>query len=257
MRTEEATNYVAGYLNWLKNNLRVSDAGNSAVISTPFLDRHNDEIEIYVQKQDDKLRMTDDGYTVRDLRTGGIDISKGARHSHLLKILNGFGVSLENEELVVVASERDFGQKKHNLLQAILAVDDLFVTAKEHVLQFFREDVEAWLRLKNVPMLRDIKLSGQSGFDHHFDIALPSTRTQPERVLQTINSLRRDSVTSLAFSVQDVRNARGGSQLGAFAMINDSDKDALPENVIALEKYGIKPLLWSRREEQAEELLAA
>jgi Domain of unknown function DUF1828./Domain of unknown function DUF1829. len=184
-------------------------------------------------------------------------LGKGSRHEHVVRILNGFGVQLDADELWVKATARDFAQKKRSLVQAILTVDDLHITARGEVLQFFREDVEEFLRKEQVPIFRDVKLSGQSGLDHHFDIGLPSDARHTERVLQAVNTLRRDTVPSLAFSVQDVRNLRGHDALGAFAMINDTEKEPAPEHLDALRNYGVVPILWSHRDTVRGLILAA
>lgn len=257
MLAEEAKEYVNSYLAWLKTNLRVAQVDGAAVISTPFLDRHNDEIEIFVERNGDQIVLTDDGYTLRDLASTGVDLTSGSRKSHLYRILAGFGVSVESDELIVRATPSEFGQKKHNLLQAILSVDDLYVTAHESVLQFFREDVEKFLLMGGVPVFPDLKLSGKSGFDHHFDIGLPASPTSPVRILQAVNSLRKESVASLAFAVRDVRDARGVDALGAYAMINDTEKAPKPEHLSALQAWGIKPLLWSNRSDCLPELKLA
>jgi hypothetical protein len=257
MLAAEANRLVDDYLRWLKENLRAEESGGAVLITTPFLDRHSDEIEIYLEKSDGGIRLSDDGYTIRDLRAGGIDLSKGSRHEHLLRILNGLGVQLEGDQLWVKATSRDFAQKKHNLVQAVLAVDDLHITAREEVLQFFREDVEEFLRAAHVPIFRDVKLSGQSGLDHHFDIGLPADVRHTERVLQAVNSLRRDNATSLAFSVEDVRKLRGQDALGAFAMINDSEKSPASEHLDVLRSYGVMPILWSERDGAPDLIRAA
>ncbi|MCH7567122.1 MAG: DUF1828 domain-containing protein, partial [Nitrospirae bacterium] len=55
--------------------LKVTELDGSCQISTPFLDRHNDAIEIFVEKKDGSLRLTDDGYTIRDLRASGMEFT--------------------------------------------------------------------------------------------------------------------------------------------------------------------------------------
>jgi len=257
MRAAEATGFIDTYIRWLRENLRIQEIGDAVAISTPFLDRHNDEIELFLEKQNGYLRLSDDGYTIRDLRGSGVDLLKGSRHQHLLRIINGYGIHLEGEELAVKATLADFAQKKHNLLQAILAVDDLHVTAKEEVLQFFREDVEELLRSQELPLFRDVKLSGKSGLDHHFDIGFPSVGQTPERVLRAINTLRRDTAMSMAFSVEDVRNIRGHDALGAFAMINDAENEPTTEHLEALKSYGVVPILWSERQRARDVIMAA
>lgn len=257
MRTAEATTLVDDYLRWLRENLRPAEVPGGVVIATPFLDRHSDEIEIFIEKSNGSFRMSDDGATVADLRAGGVELTKGARREQLVRILNGYGVELEGDTLSVKATPAEFAQKKHNLLQAILAVDDLHVTATEQVFQFFREDVEQFLRSQEIPLFRDVKLSGKSGLDHHFDIGLPSDSRHPERVLKAINTLRRDTAMSFAFSVEDVRNVRGHDALGAFAVVNDSEHPPASEHLNALKNYGVVPILWSSRAQARDLILAA
>jgi len=257
MLATEATSLVDGYLRWLRENLRAEEIDGAVVITTPFLDRHSDEIELFLRKENGAFRISDDGYTVSDLRSGGVDLAKGSRREQLVRILNGYGVHLEDDELWVKATPAEFPQKKHNLVQAILAVDDLHVTASEQVLQFFREDVEEFLRREEIPLFRDVKLSGKSGLDHHFDIGLPSDARHPERVLKAINTLRRDTATAFAFSVEDVRNVRGHDALGAFAVVNDSEGTPAAENLDVLRNYGVVPILWSERDSARRLILAA
>ena len=249
MLLAEARNLVNNYAAWLKERFDAEVVGDYAVISTPFLDPHNDEIELYVRKEADELIVTDGGNTLSDLEASGLEISTEKRKTHLQEILNGLGVAIDGQELYVRTSENEFPQRKHNLLQAVLAVQDLYLTAQAHVQQFFTEDVAIFLKANNVPFFRDFKLSGRSGFDHHFDFAFPATRERPQRVLVAINSLTRDKTTSTAFAVSDVRIARSQEPLAAFALINDQESPPAADFIDALRNYQISPLRWSRREE--------
>jgi len=138
--------------------------------------------------------------------------------------------------------------KKHNILQAILAVNDMFVMAEEHVLSLFKEDVALFLESHQIAAFSDFKLSGKSGFDHKFDFGLPKTTQKPQRVLQSINNLTRENATSLAFMVGDVRMLRP-EPLGAYAIINDTTRPPNQEHLSALKVYEVEPLLWSHRDE--------
>jgi hypothetical protein len=57
--------------------------------------------------------------------------------------LNGFGVKLVDGVMEVRASKDDFPMRKHNLVQAMLAVNDLFYLASPIVSSLFLEDVVA------------------------------------------------------------------------------------------------------------------
>jgi hypothetical protein len=143
---------------------------------------------------------------------------------------------------------QDFAQKKHNLLQAMLAVNDMFVMGEEHVLSLFREDVAVFVELKQIPVFPDFKLSGRSGFDHKFDFGLPKTQRKPQRVLQAINNLSKDQALTFAFAVSDVRAIRA-EPLQAFTFLNDADNPPNEDNLAAIKAYDVQPLFWSRRQE--------
>jgi hypothetical protein len=255
MTVAECKRLIGNYLTWLKEELHVEEAGESCVIATPFLDRHNDEIEIYVERRGDGLWLTDDGYTLSDLAHTGVRLDTDKRQMHLRSILQGFGVRNVANEIFVETTEHDFPQRKHNLVQAILAVNDMFVMGEESVLQLFKEDVEKFLRSRGVAIFRDFKLSGRSGFDHKFDIGLPATATKPEGVLQAVNRLTKDRAASIAFMVADVELERGKGTMRPFAFLNDEEEAPNGEHVSALVAYGIRPLKWSERETAVSALL--
>jgi hypothetical protein len=248
MNRAECEQLIGGYLRWLKEGLRVSELEKSCQIATPFLDRHNDEIAIYVERSNGGILLTDDGYTIADLESTGMTFSTPHRRGHLQTILNGFGVRQIDGELQVVATERDFPQKKHSLVQAILAVNDMFVMADAHVRSLFKEDVAALLERKEIPVFPEFKLAGKSGFDHRFDFGLPKTGRRPQRVLQAINNLTRDQALSFAFAVADVKAVRAES-LDAYTFVNDEEHPPGAETIAALRAYEIEPLYWSEREE--------
>jgi hypothetical protein len=248
MSRTDCERLIDEYMRWLRQQVEVSEIGEACQISTPFLDRHNDAIEIYIERKNGNLVLTDDGQTVRDLRATGLEFNTPKRRAHLESILNGFGVRIADDELTVTASKEDFPQQKHNLVQAILAVNDMFVMAEEHVLSLFKEDVALFLEAHRIPAFSDFKLSGKSGFDHTFDFGLPRRGDRPQRVVRAINNLNKDNATSFAFAVNDVRALRTDA-LGAVAIINDTLRPPNDDSIGALRAYEIQPLLWSQRQQ--------
>ena len=96
--------------------------------------------------------------------------------------LNGFGVKLNEEALEVHATAENFPLHKHNLIQAMLAVNDLFYLAKPVVESLFYEDVVAWLDANEIRYTPKVKFTGTSGYDHLFDFVIPEIEKQPERI---------------------------------------------------------------------------
>ena len=246
---EDCKQIVDSYLKWIKDNTMVKTIveGQTCLISTPFLDRHNDHIEIYVQKKDNKFVLTDDGYTINDLRLSGFELNTQKREHIFKTILNGFGIKSIGDELVIESTSEDMGQKKHRLLQAILAVDDMFNLSQETIHSLFKEDVELYFKTNNIVFTKDIKIAGKTGFDHNIDFLVPASRTKPERLIQTINTPRRDSISLTVFAFNDISQVRS-RQAKNYVIYNDTDKSVSPEPIEALKNYDIVGIPWSKKE---------
>src|SRR5487761_1368307 len=166
---------VDSYLEWLRAKIELRDIGGVCEITTPFLDRHNDRIQIYVHTEGNRLRLSDEGVTIADLEMSGCGVSSENRQRMLQTILNGHGVQEKAGELFVEASPENFPQKKHSLLQAILSVNDMFMTARQHVAGFFLEDVKHFLEEISARYSPDVVFQGKTGFTHHFDFLIPKS----------------------------------------------------------------------------------
>ena len=123
---EDVKAQMERYWAWLRGETAIRELGEWTEITTPYLDRHNDCLQIYVKRVDGGYLLTDDGCVLDDLEQSGRKI-EGPRPQVLLKTtLNGFGVQMNGNALEVRASADDFALRKHNLVQAMLAVDNLF-----------------------------------------------------------------------------------------------------------------------------------
>jgi hypothetical protein len=88
-----------------------------------------DYLQIYAQRNNGGYILTDDGYVLQDLLSSGCALDSTKRQALLKMTLSGFGVRLEDGRLEVKASPDNFALRKHNLVQAMLAVNDLFFVA--------------------------------------------------------------------------------------------------------------------------------
>lgn len=67
---EEIRGLVDQYRIWLRDRTTLRSVHQNWVeITTPFLDRHNDYIQLYAKREDGGVRLTDDGHTMRALST--------------------------------------------------------------------------------------------------------------------------------------------------------------------------------------------
>ena len=246
---------VERYSAWLKDRTNLREVGDCVEITTPYLDRHNDYLQIYAEPADGGFVLTDDGYVLDDLELSGCKIDSPKRQAMFRTTLNGFGVQSNGKALGVKASTGNFPLRKHNLVQAMLAVNDLFYLASPTVASLFHEDVTAWLDLSDIRYTPSVKFTGKSSYDHRFDFVIPKSKVQPERVLRAINRPNRDTAQAMAFSWIDTKEVRS-PEARAYAILNDSEQ-SVSENVLdAMRNYEVHPVLWSTRDEAREELAA-
>ncbi|MEA2035624.1 MAG: DUF1829 domain-containing protein [Euryarchaeota archaeon] len=135
----------------------------------------------------------------------------------------------------------------------MLAVNDLFSLAIPITASLFYEDVIVWLEIHEIRYTSNVKFTGHSGYDHHFDFIIPKSRSQPERIIKTINNPNRDTTQAIAFSWVDIKEVRPADSK-AYVILNDTDHP-VPANVLdTLKNYDVKPIAWSKREGVVEEL---
>jgi hypothetical protein len=243
------------YHTWLKEKSSLRHIDGWVEITTPYLDRHNDCLQIYAKRADGGFLLTDDGYTIDDLEQGGCKLESRKRQDLLTMTLNGFGVQLNGKALQVRASPENFALRKHNLLQAMLAVNDMFFLAAPVVTSLFYEDVVAWLDVHDIRYTPKVKFTGKTGYDHLFDFVIPKSRLQPERILQTISRPNRETAQSVVLSWVDTKEVRSADSR-AYVLLNDSEHVVSASVVEALRSYSVHPVPWSARNSVFRELAA-
>ncbi len=253
MTRDECQSLIDAYVSWLRAGLSVESLNGACELTTPFLDRHNDHLQVYAVKQDGKIVLSDDGYILADLRTSGLEMTTQKRKAVLEAILNGFGVKSDEQRLFVEASARTLGQRLHSLVQAMITINDMFVMAQPRVSSYFWEDVRAFLESHEIRYSPRIKIAGRSGFDHAIDFLVPKSKKGPERFIQAINAPNKNTIGSYLFALGDTREARG-PESQAYAFLNDSEREVGGEVIEALGAYEVQPALWKRREEYVQAL---
>lgn len=250
---DEIRRLLDAYHAWLKDKTVLRQIDEWIEITTPYLDRHNDYIQIYAKKTNGGLVLTDDSYTITDLEQSGCKLQSPKRQELLKMTLNGFGVQQHGNALEVHASPENFALRKHNLVQAMLAVNDMFYLAVPMVASLFYEDVVAWLDVHEIRYTPKVKFTGKTGYDHLFDFVIPKSRQQPERIIQTVNRPNRDTAQAVVLSWIDTKEIRSPDSR-AYALLNDSEQPVSPAVVDALRSYDVRPVEWSQRERVREEL---
>jgi hypothetical protein len=250
--------FIEKYLSWLRENIFINELeeGKKWVINSPFLDRHNDYIEIYVlKKAEDTFILTDDGFVYDDLITGGCEPISSPKRKELFKLtLLGFGVSFNEKthEIYIETSMTDVGKNKHKLAQAMLSIGDMFMLASVNVSTIFKEDVKAFFKKKDIPFNYDLKITGKSFIEHNIEIALPLVKNAPETMIKVINNPIKAYAINAIFTFNDIKEIR--KEVNSVVIYNDEQKVA-KGFVQALKQYNIECVAWSEREEYSSKVL--
>lgn len=256
MKENEIDVLIENYFEWLKDNTSTKLINDTwSEITTPYLDRHNDCLQIYAKKEDNKIILTDDGYIIDDLESSGCFLDSPRRIEILNTTIRGFGVTCDNNQLIVNTSVDNFPQKKHDLIQAMLAVNDLFYLSKPQIQNLFLDDVVSWFDENDIRYVQKAKFTGKSGFDNMFDFSIPKSKKYSERLVQTITNPTKDNSLNLVFKWLDTKDERPTESV-LYALLNDTDKAITAQVNEAFSNYGINVMPWSEKE-NFKELLAS
>lgn len=247
----EIQKLIDQYSTWVRQRTNLRQLDKTVVeITTPSLDRHNDFVQIYAKKSNGGILLTDGGHTIDDLYLSGCELNSPKRQEILKITLNGFGVKFNSEtsELYTETAAQDFSFKKHNLLQAILAVNDMFFMASPVVHSLFIESVTNWLDEREIRYTPNVSFTGKTGYSYTFDFVIPKSRNAPERIIKAINNPTKDAAKLFVLSWIDTKDVRPAEST-AYAFLNDSEREVSVNVSNALKSYGIIPYTWSRRED--------
>jgi hypothetical protein len=243
---------VDDYANWLKSEIVISKYNEYYELTTPYLDRFNDYLQIYVkQDENGKITMTDDGYIIGNLLSSGISFKSGSKRKFMLdKIIRNYSLHLDRTAITTVADAQNFPQRKHLMVQAMLAIDDMFETRPENIKDFFIEDIQAFFDSNEIYYTRDFSLIGKTGSLYNYEFHFQRAKYKSERFCKAINRVRESNRNSTIFNwidTQEKRNNEGQLivMLNDENVVNDTD-------ITAFKQYNIESVLFSRKQESIE-----
>jgi hypothetical protein len=245
---------IQSYIDWLKQKINYKEVNGNYEITTPFVNHMNDYIQIYLKRDaDDRTLITDDGETIKNLEMEGLEFSTPSRKKELEVILNGFEITVNDYELTTYATPQTFPMRKHNFIQAVLAVDDLHILAQPKVEAFFVEDVINYLEQNSIRYSKNIILQGKSSFQHKFDILIPASPKANERIVKIVVHPKKQNIISHLFGFEDTKLARNNDGI---MILNDVEQEIPADVTQAIKEYGIYDIPWTKRERHKEKLAA-
>ena len=235
------------YVKWLDDEITVNKIGEYLEVTSPFLDRYNDYLQVYAKLEaDNEITLTDDSYVINNLKMSGIDISSPKRKQLLENFLNKYHVKLDNDALIIKSGIEDFPQKILFLMQAMLNIDDMFMLSQNKIASIFLEDVTEFLDNKDIFYSRDVNFMGKSGFFYSYDYLIQRTKDKPERLCKVINSPNKQNFQNTIFMWSDTKETRDkDSQLIVF--LNDESK--IDSSILTgFKNYDVNTIPWTERE---------
>ena len=243
------------YMGWLRDNILLREVDEWIEITTPFLDRHNDCVQIYAKPSDGGIVLTDHGYTIDDLEFCGFKMKGDTRLELLNVTLNGFGIRRVGNALEVKATFEDFALQKQNLLQAMLAVNDMYITSRSNVASAFADDVALWLKESDIWFRRDVEFAGKSGLNVTYDFVIPKNGAHSNLALWGIGNPSLQSAKKTVFDWGDTQDARDEVYV-PYVVLDDINGRVSDNAKSVFVNYGIKLVYWSDRRAALEELAA-
>lgn len=243
------------YINWLEDEITINKINEYIEITSPFLDRYNDYLQVYAKlENNNEILLTDDSYIINNLEMSGVDMKSNKRKQLLQSFLNKYSVKLDGNALVSKSNIDDFPQKILFLMQAMLNVDDMFMLSQNKIASLFLEDIKSFLDGKDIYYTRDVSFVGKSGFVYSYEYLIQRTKEKPERLCTAINNPNKQNFQSTMFMWNDTKETRDNdSKLIVF--LNDENK--VDASILeGFKNYNVDTILWSERDKYLDKLTA-
>lgn len=216
-------------------------------MSTPFLGLYNDFLELYIKEDTDNIILSDDGQTIWNAETTGLDMNEPEQKKLLDLIISKYGVNLSDEGILDVTVEKNkFGQGKYSLLMAMFAINDMTSQGSS----IFQKNVKMLMMDKSINAVPQIQIKGRSGIDFTFDYVV--SRPKAEFLVQAVGNLDKNNLATFILGMEEVKDFRklvSDKDIRGLLIVNDLERTVHKELLQALANRKLDYVLWSKKEE--------
>lgn len=208
-----ARDIATNYFDWIKNNHQFYDVNSNTIeVQTPYLDNFGDSISLLIEKNGDNYTLTDQGYTIWNLQSNGIDVTKttSLRNQLMNSIINFESATLgDNNEIIKVSNERNLSQSIHEMTQVLIRLSDLSFTHSNRVRSIFYQEVMDYFAENNTTYnyFPSFYITGKSQLKHKIDYLFFNSNRE-RKLVKVQNSLNKNSVDSVLISWLDTSSHR-------------------------------------------------
>lgn len=244
------------YLKWTQQKIELKDNQDFVEIVTPFVDLHHDYISIFFSQENDKYKLTDDGYILDELSMLGIDIlSSIKRRNFFDSTLKIFGIDYNestSELFVMFNSINEYPEMQHRLTQCLIRISDMLLTSRNKVANFFSEDISNFFLESNVYFSESPGYIGRTGRNVTFDFALPRSKKVKPKLIKAINSPTAEAYKEPLLAFVDIQDTKSDHDF--IVLANDLNNSIADKFLEPLTNYGVEVLAWSSRYDWVEKL---
>ncbi len=229
-------------------------------IRTPYLYPDGDVIDLFLKESGTQTTLSDLGETLRWLRMQTVSQRRSPKQRQLIHdVCLNHGVELFRGMLAVrVARPEELAQAVTRLAQAALRVADLWFTMRTRSVESVTDEVEDFLREKEIPFERGERIPGRSG-----RIWSPDFHTRhPQRsaLVYVLSTGSRAAARGIAEHVlaawYDLSHLQVGAEALHFVSLFDDTLDIWSPEDLRLVDQLSEIARWSHPDELAEKLAA-
>jgi uncharacterized protein YegP (UPF0339 family) len=210
--------------NFLQKNSKFTLLQNDSFrITTPFTDSFGDGIVINVHMAGNKYILSDQGYTIWNLTTNGIDVMKS--NSNRKRILNSllkpYGIDLTEDAVIQQSTTRkELSQSITDMTQVLINVSDLAFFNHSNTASVFYDDVKAFFDSNReiYSFIGPIFAPGKSYVKYRFEY-LFTPKSNDFRLMKLYTNLSKNTMDIIIGIWSDTKQFRDDNY-GSNATIN-------------------------------------
>ncbi len=223
-------------------------------VRTPMMYPDGGMVDVFVLQRDDKYFVTDFGDALGWLYIQSVGRSRSQKQQLLIEdVCQTLGVELHHGQITLRdIEERNLGEGVIRLAQAVVRVSDIWFTMRNQIFQTTADDVEEWLREKQIPFERGVKQVGRSTRDWTIDFRVSGEKTTFVFLLSTgSRGAVRDITNRVVAGCVDLSHLKSTQPELSFVSLFDDTQDVWKQEDFSMVNSVSEVAYWSHPNEFA------
>ena len=217
--------------------------GQKIRFNTPFIDPFSDEISLLIVSNfDSTYTISDQGYTIWNLESRGINITKkGSTRLNLIKNILNMNQTKSNNTFDIyktVSSRESIAQAINDVLDSVIKVSDLAYSNRNNTRSIFKDDVLEYIAQNKEKFSVDLGLSvkGKSNLIYDLDFVFrPQLKISKwAKLYTTLNKTITEMIMGIWLDTENYRNQNIGNNTSFNIIVQSMDfkSERFKENLI-------------------------